>query len=238
MESLWGSIRRAEAHYPVVVATDEEIHKQIWETAAQARVTLTDVNLHVMDQVASQWKDCILRTVIHWIPNREAQDLKHHLGDDTNTVEGVDVIQEERKLTLYQGTLYHCHTLAGKLEEVMWLVIPMAHHVAAMNGCHRDATHKCEHQMLNLLQGQFLWPSIATQMQKGVSNCKQCIQHEGTCAKVLCDILLPINCYTGNITTKCHTKSMSENRDLTETFHQKVSSLPVSIASDSRYFQS
>ena len=52
------------------------------------------------------------------------------------------------------------------------------------------------------------------------------------------NILLPINCYTGNITTKCHSESMSDNRDLNETFHQKVSLLPVSIASDSRYFQS
>ena len=31
---------------------------------------------------------------------------------------------------------------------------------------------------------------------------------------------------------------MSDNRDLTETFHQKISSLLVSIASDSRHFQS
>ena len=55
---------------------------------------------------------------------------------------------------------------------------------------------------------------------------------------MLYNILLLINCYTGNITTKCHSESMSVNRDLTETFHQKVSSLPVSIESDSRYFQS
>ena len=55
---------------------------------------------------------------------------------------------------------------------------------------------------------------------------------------MLCNILLLINCYTGNITTKCHSESISDNRDLTETFHQKVSSLPVNIASDSRYLQS
>ena len=55
---------------------------------------------------------------------------------------------------------------------------------------------------------------------------------------MLCNTLLLINCYTGNITTKCHNESMSDNRDLTGTSHQKVSSLPASIASDSRYFQS
>ena len=55
---------------------------------------------------------------------------------------------------------------------------------------------------------------------------------------MLYNVLLPINSYTGNITNKHHSKSMSDNRDLTGTFHQKISSLPVSIASDSRYFQS
>ena len=38
---------------------------------------------------------------------------------------------------------------------------------------------------------------------------------------MLYNILLPINCYTSNITTKCHNKSMSDNRDLTGIFHQK-----------------
>ena len=55
---------------------------------------------------------------------------------------------------------------------------------------------------------------------------------------MLYNILLPINCYTGNNTTKCHSRSMGDNRDLTGVFHQKVSSLPMVIASDSRYFQS
>ena len=55
---------------------------------------------------------------------------------------------------------------------------------------------------------------------------------------MLYNVLTPINCCTGNITTKHHSKSTSDNRDLTGTFHQKISSLSVGIASDSRYFQS
>ena len=55
---------------------------------------------------------------------------------------------------------------------------------------------------------------------------------------MLYNILLPINCYIGNNTTGCHRGSMGDNRDLTGAFHQKVSSLPMVIASDSRYFQS
>ena len=77
-----------------------------------------------------------------------------------------------KKLRLYQGTLYHHHTLAGKLEEVVWFVVPMAHGVVAMNGCHRDARHQGHQQMVYLLQDQFLLLSIAMQMQKAISNCE------------------------------------------------------------------
>ena len=48
---------------------------------------------------------------------------------------------------------------------------------------------------------------------------------------MLYDILLPINCYIGNNTTICHSRSMSDNRELTETFHQNISSFYKVIAS-------
>ena len=48
---------------------------------------------------------------------------------------------------------------------------------------------------------------------------------------MLYNVLLPINCYISNNTTKCHSRSKSDSRDLTETFHQKISSLPKVIAS-------
>ena len=48
--------------------------------------------------------------------------------------------------------------------------------------------------------------------------------------------ILPINQYIGNITIKCHNESMGDNRDPTVVLHQEISTLPVSIASDTRYF--
>ena len=48
--------------------------------------------------------------------------------------------------------------------------------------------------------------------------------------------VLPINWYIGNITIKCHSGSMGDNRDPTGVLHQEISSLPVSIASDTRCF--
>ena len=87
------------------------------------------------------------------------------------------------KLMLYQGAFYHCHTLPGKLKEVLWFIVPTAHWVAAMSGCHLDAGHQGQQRTLHLLQDQSWWPSMAMQMQKVISNCKQCIQYEGTWVK-------------------------------------------------------
>ena len=78
---------------------------------------------------------------------------------------------------LYQEALYHYHTPASELEEVVWFVVPMAHQVATMNACHRDARHQGKQRMLYLLQDQFWCPSMATQIQKAISNCEQCIKH-------------------------------------------------------------
>ena len=113
-----GSTVRGNACDPVVAETDEEI---------LARAIYMCVNLHVTDWVATQWEDLLLKAVINWIPNQKVQDLKHLLGDDVNTVEGMAILQEWKKLMLYQGALYHCHTSAGKLGEVMWFVVPTAH---------------------------------------------------------------------------------------------------------------
>ena len=41
---------------------------------------------------------------------------------------------------------------------------------------------------------------------------------------MLYNIFLPTNRYIGNTTIKHHSGSMSDNRDLTETFHQNISS--------------
>ena len=87
-----GSTRRADAHDPVVAATDEEVHKHVKETSVQARTTSMHVNLHVTDLVAAQWEDPILKTMIERISNQKVQDLKHLLGDYANTEEGMAIL--------------------------------------------------------------------------------------------------------------------------------------------------
>ena len=120
---------------------------------------------------------------MEWISSHKVHDLKHLLEDHAMMEEGMAILRERKKLTLLQGTLYHCHTLARKLEEPLQFVVPTAHRVVAINGCHRDTGHQGEQQTLSLLQDQFWWSDMVMQMQKVISGCERCIQHEGARVK-------------------------------------------------------
>ena len=135
-----GMMERADAQDLTVAKAGEEIHKQFHETVNLAQAEC--VNLHVTHWVTTPQEDPILKTTIEWICGQKVQDLKHLLGYDANTEEGKTILQEQKKLTLYQGALYHCCTPTGKLEEVLWFIVPMADWVAAMNRCHWDAGHQ------------------------------------------------------------------------------------------------
>ena len=106
---------KADAHDRVVAEADEEIYKQVWETAVLARATHACLSLHVTDWMSAQWEDPIPKTMIWWICNWRVQDLKHLLDDGANTEERKAILRERKTLMLYQRALYHCHALAGGL---------------------------------------------------------------------------------------------------------------------------
>ena len=60
------------------------------------------------------------------------------------------ILHEWKKLMLYQGALYHQHTPMCKLEKVLKSAVPMVHQETAMNGCHQDAGHQGQQQILYL----------------------------------------------------------------------------------------
>ena len=61
----------------------------------------TCVHLHVMDWIAAQQEDPILKIVMGWISSHKVQDLKHLLGDHTTTEEGMAICRERKKFTLH-----------------------------------------------------------------------------------------------------------------------------------------
>ena len=59
-----------------------------------------------------------------------------------------------------------------------------------MNEYHRDAGHQGQWQTLSLLQEQVWWHGMAMQIQRVISSCERCIQHEGAHAKALLQTIL------------------------------------------------
>ena len=112
-----GATKRADAHDPAVDKADDKIHKPVQGTAILAWAACID--LHMTDRVTTQQEDPILKTTFKWISGWKVQDLKHLLGDDANTEDGKTILWEQKKLTLYQGALYHCHTPIDEWEALI-----------------------------------------------------------------------------------------------------------------------
>ena len=72
----------------------------------------------------------------------------------------------------------------GETEDLLLFVVPKAHCVATLNGCHRDAGHQDHNCTLSLLQELFWWLGMANQMQQSIKSCTHCLQHEGNLLKV------------------------------------------------------
>ena len=82
---------------------------------------------------------------------------------------------------IYQGALYLHSTLKGETKDLLLFVVPKAHCIATLNGCHRDTGHQgCDHT-LSLLWECFWWPGM---MQQSLKNCVCCLHHEGNLSKV------------------------------------------------------
>ena len=89
---------------------------------------------------------------------------------------------------IHQKALYLHSMPKGKNESLLLFVVPRAHRVAALNGCHWDAGHQGHDHTLSLLQEDFWWPGMTSQMQLSIRNCACCIQHEGGLPKA------PLHC--------------------------------------------
>ena len=95
-----------------------------------------------------------------------------------------------QNFTSLQGTLYLCSTPKGEDEDLLLFVVPRAHQIATLNGCHQDVGHQGHDLTLSLLQECFWWPGMANQMRQVIKTCRHCLQYEGTTPKAsLCAIV-------------------------------------------------
>ena len=124
----------------------------------------------------------MLCAVLDWLKAQKKKDLKALLTEQTSSKEGQLILQNQQNFMIHQGALYLCSMPKGKTEDPLLIVVPKAHCVAALNGCHRDAGHQgCDHT-LSLLQECFWWPGMAHQMEQSIKSCT-CLQNEDNLSK-------------------------------------------------------
>ena len=89
-----------------------------------------------------------------------------------------------------QNTLYLCSMPKGENEDLLLFMVPKAHQIADLNGCHQHAGHQgCDYN-LSLLHECFWWPGMAKQMRQSIRACTCCLQYEGGFSKApLCPIV-------------------------------------------------
>ena len=130
-----------------------------------------------------QRENPVLSTVLDWLQAWKKFDLKTLLGEQVSSKEGQLVLRNHQNFTIHQKALYLHSMPKGGNEDLLLFMVPRAHPVATINGCHQDAGHQgCDHT-LSSLQEHFWWPGMSSQMWQSIRTCTHCLQLEGSFSK-------------------------------------------------------
>ena len=174
-----GAVHQAKVHDPTIVKGDCHLEQEVHVTAGCALVQMC-----VTDWTDVQREDLMLSRVLDWVKAQKETDLKTLLAEHASSKEGQLILQNQQNFMIHQGALYLHSMPKGKTEGLLHFVVPRAHQVTTMNGCHRDAGHQGHECTLSLLQECFWWPGMASQMQQSIKSCPCCLQHEDESPKV------------------------------------------------------
>ena len=168
----------AEVHDPAIVEGDYFLEQEICVTAGCALV-----QMHITDLAEAQKEDPLLSTVLDWLKARKT-DLKALLAEHAFSVEGQLILWNQQNFTIHQGTLYLCSMPKGETKDLLLFMVPRAHCINALNGCHRDVGHQgCDHTLF-LLKECFWWPGMTNQIWQSIRSCAHCLQHKDDLYKV------------------------------------------------------
>ena len=141
------------------------------------------IQMNVMDWVETQREDPALSAVLDWLKAQKRANLEALLAKQASSEEGQMILRNQQNFVVHQGALYLCSMPKGETENLLLFVVLKAHHIAALNGCHRDAGHQGPDHTLSLLREYFWWLGMVNQMQKSIKNGMHCLQHEGKLPK-------------------------------------------------------
>ena len=139
--------------------------------------------MHVTDWDKAQKEDPMLSTVLDWLKAQTKTHLKALLAEHTSSVEGQLILWNWQNFTIHQGALYLCLMPKGETKDLLLFIVPKAHCVTTLNGCHRDVGHQGHDHTLTLLWEHFWWLGMANQMQQSIKSCALFLPHEGNLSK-------------------------------------------------------
>ena len=126
-----GAVHRAEGYDPAVVEGDYGVEKEVHVAAGCVLV-----EMHMTNWAKTQRDDPVLNAVLDWLEAQKKTDLKTLLGEHASSDEGRLVWRNHQNFMIHQKALYLCTMPKGKNEDLLLFVVPRAHRVTALNGCH------------------------------------------------------------------------------------------------------
>ena len=142
--------------------------------------------MHIVDWEQALEADVALARCCKWLhlrkgmlPSRQNTLLKECLGAEAEMEQGKMFFHIRNSLILNKGLMYVNMTLKGETEGVLAFIIPVAQHLTALNGVHRDAGHQGQQWTLVLTQERFWWPMMAEDCRAIVRGCLHCQAFEG-----------------------------------------------------------
>ena len=142
--------QRVEKNNPAIIENEQQLEHEVQVTTGQIQV-----EMHMTNWAAAQKEDPELNAVLHWLETKKKADLKTLLRECIMSKDCQMVWRTCQNFTSLQGTLHLCSTPKGEDKDLLLFVVPRAHWIAALNGCHRDTGHQGHDRTLSLLQECF-----------------------------------------------------------------------------------
>ena len=92
--------------------------------------------MHVTNWATAQREDPELDAVLHWLEAKKKTNLRTLLGEHASSEEGQIVQSNSQNFMVLQDALYLCSMPKGENEDLLLFMVPKAHQMATLNGCH------------------------------------------------------------------------------------------------------
>ena len=151
---------------------NQEVGQEATVGARPARLATTNIT----DWKLEQQEDPILYQVVKH--RKASQETFREALQKVTDRKAVSAYAKSKDLILKNGLLYRQSKQGPAKETVFQFIVPQIHRNAALDSCHREATHQGQSRSLSLMQEQFWWPGMARNLSNCIRKCGRCKKFE------------------------------------------------------------